>query len=192
MKLIFYDCKELEYLDLTNWNTSKVVNMDSLFCGCTKLKEIKGIDKFNTINITNMNDMFINCENLEYLDLSNFNTSNITYIDCMFYECHKLKKIKGIKNFNIDNVTNMYGMFYECKELEYLDLSNFNISKAISFEILFGFCYKLKKIYGINNFKTDSANNKRVMFANCKELEYLDLSNFNTSHVPNFEYMFNG
>ena len=36
----------------------------------------------------------------------------------------------------------------------------------------------LKEIKGINNFNTINVNNMSVMFHNCPELEYLDLSNF--------------
>ena len=43
---------------------------------------------------------------------------------------HKLKEIKGINNFNTSQVTNMKSMFNQCNELEYLDLSNFDTSKA--------------------------------------------------------------
>ena len=83
MKEMFYGCKELKYLYLYNFNTSNVINMDGMFNGCIKLKEIKGINKFNTSNVTNMAIMFGDFTALEYLDLSNFNTSNVT----LFLEC---------------------------------------------------------------------------------------------------------
>ncbi len=42
---------ELKYLDLSNWDTSNAVSMISMFLECSKLKEIKGIDKFITKNV---------------------------------------------------------------------------------------------------------------------------------------------
>jgi surface protein len=72
---MFQDCHELEYLDLSNVNTSKVNDMRCMFNECYKLKEIKGIENFNTNQVTNMETMLQNCTELEYLDLSNFNTS---------------------------------------------------------------------------------------------------------------------
>jgi len=43
MKCMFQGCQELEYLDLSNFNTSKVTDMQILFGGCSKLKEKNGL-----------------------------------------------------------------------------------------------------------------------------------------------------
>ena len=47
-------------------------------------------------------------------------------------------------------------------------------------EKMFNKCKKLKEIKGINKFKTNKVNNMKQMFKKCCELEYLDLSNFDT------------
>ena len=78
IKGMFQACKELDFLDLFNFNTSKFTDIQSMFNDCHKLKEIKGINKFDTSNVTNMCAMFGTCKKLEYLDLSNF----YTYICC--------------------------------------------------------------------------------------------------------------
>ena len=50
--------------------------------------------------------------------------------------------------------------------------------------ILFFFgCKKLREIKGINNFKTSQVSNIHSIFYSCEELQYLDLSNFETSKV---------
>ena len=38
---MFTSCYEIEKLDLTNFDTSKVTNMSFMFSHCYKLKEIK-------------------------------------------------------------------------------------------------------------------------------------------------------
>ena len=81
---MFAECYELEFLDLSNFNTAKVTNMEWMFNKCHKLKQIKGINNFNTTKVTNMNAMFQECYELEYLDLSNFNTANVTNMGLMF------------------------------------------------------------------------------------------------------------
>ena len=48
MKTMFEECNELEYLNLSNYNTINVSDMGFLFNECHKLKEIKGIENFNT------------------------------------------------------------------------------------------------------------------------------------------------
>ena len=52
------------------------------------------------------------------------------------------------------------------------------------------YCYKLKEIKGINNFKTNKVTDMNAMFQSCFELERLDLSTFDTSNVTNMSYMF--
>ena len=55
---MFQEYNELEYIDISNFDTSNVIEMSYMFSLCNKLNEIKGISKFNTINATNMSSMF--------------------------------------------------------------------------------------------------------------------------------------
>ena len=48
-----------------------------MFCGCQSLKELN-ISNFNTYKVRNMNNMFYCCRSLKGLNLTNFNTNNIT------------------------------------------------------------------------------------------------------------------
>ena len=77
---LFKDCKFIECIYFKKFYRININNMESMFSGCSSLKEIKGINNFNTINATNMGGMFQGCYELEYLDLSNFNTMNVTNI----------------------------------------------------------------------------------------------------------------
>ena len=63
---MFQQCQELEYLDLSSFDTSEVSFMDKMFDGCHKLKEIKGINKFITNKVINLSGMFQECYKLEY------------------------------------------------------------------------------------------------------------------------------
>ncbi len=54
MSTMFDECIELEYLDLSNFDTSNVTDMGWMFNKCLKLKEIKGINKLNTNKVNNM------------------------------------------------------------------------------------------------------------------------------------------
>ena len=48
-----------------------------MFLGCSSLKELN-LNNFNTNNVTNMNDMFYRCSLLKELNLNNFYTNNAT------------------------------------------------------------------------------------------------------------------
>ena len=43
---MFYSCEELQYLDLSNFDTSKVIYICTMFDGCNKLREVRGMTKF--------------------------------------------------------------------------------------------------------------------------------------------------
>ena len=163
MSRLFYNCKNLENVDLSGFNTNNVTSMDSMFYNCSKLTDID-LSSFNTSNVTTMYQMFYYCTNLTDLDLSSFNTSNVTSMYRMFYNCKNLISL-NIDNFNVSNVVNMSGMFYYCNNLTDLDLSKFNASKVTS---------------------TNS------MFDSCKGLTSLDFSSFDMSKVTDMNYMFNG
>ena len=108
---LFEECPLLYYIDLSNFNTSKVTDMGFMFNKCNKLKLIKGIEKFNTNEVINMRAMFQQCNSLEELDLSNFNTSKVTNMGGMFYNCSKLKLL-NLLNFDIKSQCDTYNIFY--------------------------------------------------------------------------------
>ena len=103
---MFQNIKEIEYLDLSSFDNSSVINMQGMFYGCSKLKEIRGINKFITNKVLDMSGMFQMCKEIEILDLSNFDISNDTNIEGMFEYCDKLKEIKGINKFVTNKLIN--------------------------------------------------------------------------------------
>ena len=59
LEYMFYDCKLLASINLSNYNTNNVTNMDSMFNCCFSLTSIN-LSNFNTNNVTNMGFMFNN------------------------------------------------------------------------------------------------------------------------------------
>ena len=190
-KDLFKDCKEIIFLDLSNFDTSNASNMSGMFEGCSKLKEIKGLNKIITNKVKNMHGMFDECRELEYLDLSNFDTSNVNDMIVMFNDCIKLKEIKGLNKFNTCKVEVMTGMFQFCYCLTNLDLSNFNTSNTIKTDYMFNRCNRLTEIKGIEKFITNKVITMISMFQDCHELNYLNISNFDTSNVEDMSRLFN-
>ena len=62
MRVMFQGCKEIQYLDLSNFNTKNVDNMSCMFSGCLSLKELN-FSNFNTKMGTDMKGMFFGCSN---------------------------------------------------------------------------------------------------------------------------------
>ena len=104
--------------------------MTAMFDNCNELKSLD-LSNFNTIKVINMHKMFEECFELEYLDLSNFNTSNVVDMSFMFNKCYKLKEIKGINNFNYEKVNNIIEMFSDCYSLKMNNKVISDLNKSI-------------------------------------------------------------
>ncbi len=92
MSLMFGYCSDLTTLDLSSFDTSKVVDMSNMFEGCSALSTLD-LSSFDTTNVTNMREMFIGCTELTTLDLSSFDTSKVTDMEAMFVGCDSLKTV---------------------------------------------------------------------------------------------------
>ena len=190
MSAMFYGCKNLSSLNLSNFNTANVTNMAYIFTNCNNLSSLT-LSNFNTAKVTNMAFMFQDCNKLSSLDLSNFNTANVTNMSNMFYGCNNLSSL-DLSNFNTAKVTSMYSMFSGCNNLSSLILSNFNTAKVTNMAFMFQDCNKLSSL-DLSNFNTENVTVMYNMFSNCKNLSSLTLSeSFNTAKVTSMQKMFSG
>ena len=82
--------KDLEFVDLSNFDTSEVTDMSGIFYECSSLKSID-LSNFDTSKVINMGSMFYECSSLKSIDISNFNTSKVTDMSIMFYGCSSLE-----------------------------------------------------------------------------------------------------
>ena len=72
---------------------------------------------FNTSKVVNMNGVFTNCAALTTLDLSSFDTSSVTDMSTMFSGCTGLTTIYVGSGWTTANVTNGSIMFQDCTSL---------------------------------------------------------------------------
>lgn len=142
---MFRDCSRILSLDLGDFNTSNVVDMDHMFAGCSNFTTLD-LSSFNTSKVTLMRSMFEDCKELLYLDLPRFDTSKVTDMNSMFYNCLKATFI-DVANFDTSNVIDMSYMFAYCKSLIKLNLSKFDTSNVTSSENIFYYCESLEAIY---------------------------------------------
>jgi len=186
---LFYGCKSLSNINLSNINTENVTNMKNMFGECKSLKHIDLL-KLNTQNVINMSDMFSGCISLNNIDLSNFNTEKVSNMSYMFHECKSLIDI-NLSNFNIKNVIKINEMFSGCSSLKYLNLSNFDTQNVTNMNGMFNRCKSLVNI-DLSNFNTQNVTDMSGMFNECNSLAKINLLNFNTNNVTDMSYMFNG
>ena len=185
---MFYKLQNIIEIDLSNFDASKVNNMNGMFRECKNLEKINFGD-INTSSVQNMYGLFYECEKLISIDLSNLDTSKVNNMQWMFDHCKNLEKI-NFGNINTSSVENMYGLFYYCEKLISIDLSNFDTSKVNNMEWMFGSCYNLKFL-DLSNFDTSNVNNIRYMFYYCQSLIYLNLNSFHLRNSVKLDFIFN-
>ena len=176
-------------LDLSNFNTSQVTSMYSMFLDMFYLTTLN-LSSFDTSNVTNMSYMFYGMSNLTTLDLSSFNTSKVIDMSGMFFYIYNLTTL-DLSNFDTSNVTNMEAMFNRMPELTSLDLSNFDTSKVTDMSAMFFNTSNLTTL-NLSNFDTSKVTDMGSMFYGTSNLTTLNLSSFNTSNVTDMSYMFYG
>ena len=169
-----YKIKNILELDLSNFDTSQVTDMNIMF---NHMRDLTTLDlsNFDTSKVTNMRGMFGAMFNLTTLNLSSFDTSKVTDMYGMFHGTSKLTSL-DLSNFDTSQVTDMGYMFNNMRSLTSLDLSNFDTSKVTDMRSIFSFDYedilkdKLEKIYVNNDFNTANLIGDYQMFSNRKKL----------------------
>ena len=86
----------------------------------------------------------------------------------------------------------MDNLFNDCKLLRGIDLSNFKFEKVITMESMFEGCINLKSIIFNKNTLTESLEEMKSMFYNCRRLNSIDTEIFNVNKVINFSHVFEG
>ena len=167
------DYKTLKSLDLSNFNTSNVTTMRSMFNGCNKITELD-VSSFDTKNVETMMYMFQYCSKLKAIDCSNFDTENCTDLTYMFGYCYELESV-NVKNWNTENCSSFKGTFAYCYAITELDLENWDTSSATHVCNTFWHCHELTKV-NIPNFSFESATDVRSLFNRCDAMQVLDVS----------------
>ncbi len=197
----FYKCKNVELIDLTGFDTSKVEDMSYMFAlgyrespsSPTSTCSISAIilRDMDTSNVKYMRNMFSGCSSLTSLDVSGFDTSKVTDMNWMFNDCSSLTSL-DVSRFDTSNVSHAWMMFYNCSSLTHLDVSHFNTSSMSDMADMFAYCSSLTYL-DVSHFDTSNATyGFGGMFWGCSSLTSVDVSNFDTSNVSTLGSMFEG
>ncbi len=203
---LVYCAMKLEYINISQMNTSNITNMTSMFCDAPALtQEVFDFSNWDTRNVETMNYMFdsvsvqtldlstfdmkkvttmafmfTNCFNLKNLNISSFNTANVTTFDNMFEDCQNLTSL-DLRHFVTTKVTDLRSFCNRCYALKTIDLSSFNTKGVGRFSWMFNDCQELETIIVGPNFSGDKATTLQETFRNCFKLKSIDMSNFVTS-----------
>ena len=120
---------DLQYLDLTNFDMSKITSFKNAFSNLRQLQSIT-FSKSYKLQPTNIERMLYGCERLQSLDLSMFDLSNCQNFAQIINGCTALKKL-FLREFNFINDNIVKAIFSDDLELEYLDIYDASGSAGI-------------------------------------------------------------
>ena len=165
-----------------------LTNTNSMFMGCSALREVP---LFDTSNVNTMAEMFKQCKSL--ITVPAYNTSNVTNMSNTFAECVKLKTIPYM---DCSKVQMLDATFAGCENLMTYP-ENLDFSSAITMGFMFNNCSTLGvdtttwTNFAIPDFTTTTnlfdTNN---MFNGCMAI--INAPMFETSNVTNMAQMFLG
>ena len=110
MSNMFKMATAISNIDLTGWNTAKVLNMNSMFANTLSLNTLKGVEAFDTSSLTDAGAMFSNT-NIETLDLSAWNTPNLANVSLMFNNAHNLRSVGDLSGWHTFSMTQKDDVF---------------------------------------------------------------------------------
>ena len=116
---MFYHCDSLHYMDLSNFDTSKVTNVDKMFYFCYFLKALD-LSHFNSQNIVSSIEMFDNIDDFKYINLYYAKDDNNIISKSYLNEIDNLtvcQREKIITNENINNSCCKYNIETDICEL---------------------------------------------------------------------------
>lgn len=187
-------------IDLTEFDTANVVNMDYMFLKANLSDRFKvnsntnaqvnsedqTILTINTEGVTSMSGMFKDCK-VKHLDLRNLRTHNVTDFSDMFYNCNDLIDL-NVDGFDTSNAEDFNGMFHGCHKLTQLNVKHFNVNSVLHMSYLFSGCRRLKVI-DLEGWDFSQVSDANEMFGYCEKLEKI-IANFNFNMIKGMAFMF--
>ena len=202
----FCDTRIADLTPLSTWNTSNVVNMNSLFTACISLESLAGLENWNTSSVTDMSYLFSSHTSIQVnsvmklndiTSLANWDVSNVTNMHAMFHGCINLADLSALVNWNVSNVTDMCYMFsdrwnYTSMKLTGLaGLEKWNTANVTNMSSMFYGCQLLTDLVALTNWQTGNVTNMSEMFYGCSRLADLTpLANWQTGNVTNMSGVF--
>ena len=182
----------LPSIDIRNFNTSNVTNMEHLFNGLKKVTDLD-LSGLDVKRVNNIGSLFARNPGLISLNLSNWQLDSVHDMSYMFTQLYDLKTL-NLTGFTTKNVVDMNHMFNGCQHLTSLDLSSFDTSQVTNMSTMFKDMGSLNNI-NLSSFNTSNVTDMSEMFSMTivnPPISNLDLSSFNTSNVTDMHGMFQG
>lgn len=155
----FRSNEKIKTLNASGWNVRKVTDISSFVSGCTNLEYID-LSGWETDSLVNMTYPFSSTAIKEF-NFGDLNTSNVTSMFQVFYQCRNLKKC-NVTNWDVSKVTDMRYMFSATK-IQSLDLTNWEVNSKVNMQNIFWRSSSLVSIVGDRTIENVLENNISVL-----------------------------
>ena len=116
---------ESKYGHISNWDTSEITNMSSLFEDAESFNQ--PLDKWDVSNVTNMAKMFSSAESFNQ-PINNWDVSNVTIMNSMFFGAESFNQ--PLDKWDVSNVIDMRDMFLKAITFNQ-SISNWNMNNVL-------------------------------------------------------------
>ena len=191
-KNLFSNMPNLESVNLSGLDISRITDMSYMFFNDTSLKSVN-LSGLNLEKVKNLSNMFYGANNLDNVDFSNTTFAPDPNTNSMFaYADYNLKSVnlKNAKNVT-DDILRIYARAIKNSNATTADLSDINLSPSItSFNNLFSNMPNIESI-DLTGWDTGNITDMSYMFFNDPKLTTIKgLEGFDTSNVTNMSNMF--
>ncbi len=196
---LFNSCTELEEIDLSNWDTRSLTNIQSMFLmasprnvvGSGKIKRIILSDKFDTSKVNNFSLLIAgNSEIEDFNFLRQLDTSSATYFSGTFANTN-FADTTYISNWRTPKLTVLESTFANTNITSFDGLENWDVSNVFTFNRAFN-GLSISSFEPIYNWNTAGASTFEYTFANCRNVTELDLSKWKPTNLTSISNMFSG
>ncbi|MEI0525916.1 BspA family leucine-rich repeat surface protein [Brachyspira murdochii] len=169
--------------NINNWNVSNVENMGYMFRDAAKFNQ--PLDKWNVHKVKIMNYMFNDAFSFNQ-DISSWNVESVKDMSYMFRGCSKFNQT--LNSWNVSNVENMYCMFVQASEFNQ-PLNDWDISNVKDTSYMFYLASKFNQ--PLDKWNVHKVKNMSYMFGGTYNFnQYNSLENWDISQVNSMENIF--
>lgn len=137
MRFLFYRANSLMFVDVSNWDTSKVRSMECMFAvgdswkANGQLREIIGLEHMDVSNVTDMTCMFYGAAQMTFYDIGGWNVSKVESMNHMFCDNRELRQL-DLSKWDVSSLKTVYAMFDDNVKLVTIgDVSHWNTVNLI-------------------------------------------------------------
>ncbi|MCA1343429.1 bacterial Ig-like domain-containing protein [Lactiplantibacillus pentosus] len=164
-------------LNLVNFDTRKVLNMQGMFKGYVNFKD-NYLSYLQTGNVTDMSYMLSGLVNhTQFTWSNNLDTHSVTTMAYMFSDSPDMETFVWKQQLSMDQVTDMQGMFANDIALVHVDFDQFDTSQVTDMTAMFSGDTRLATL-DLTSFDTSNVESMYKMFYLDSALKNLNLSSF--------------